>query len=554
MSVTTKDRGHQSRKRGEKVVKNPMLEILEEAKRDKESLTYSLIKKAFNADNPDLGTIYYIMASFLRRGRVIPYGPFNIMGTDGRNFYVGYMYKAVKREYGIRIVPFLWLHELMHIIHNHPTRMKLVEDQNLYNIIADLYVNTLLSNRFGKIPDEFVTLQSFIYHVIDVLGKKLSDNERRTLESLAKMVVKEEITVEDAYEVISKIKPVSNKFKMEFENSSFFGKDMANIPQEADSRDSKSSGNKKSQPETGKGNRGTSDKTGEEKGKRGETGNDNNVEGKKKSGGTGEKEPDTDKKRSTGAGAGNEEGELTDNKRAERLEEILKELKERVDEVMGEVKRSKGEFNAIMREFGKEAGNEAGVFGRIEYRELQGLRVSLEDSFLSDVGRVLREYEINYSRFSREAYWLPESRELYFNKIKVFLDTSGSIPYNVAVLFMNWVRKAMRKYGVEVELVTFAVGRLEKRKLTTESKLKYVPRGSGTVWDKTIAEEFIKAVREEVPVVIVLSDMLIEMKREAREAIKFYKRKGGKIICWTTHSNSSICNITHRFPKILLHR
>lgn len=562
MSLTQNRPSRKSRETGTKRETDTVLKtIIEEAERDKEAVTFSLIEKAINADNPDLRTSYYILASFLRKGKVVPYKDNKILGTDGKNFHVGYLYKLAKEQYGEDIVPFLWLHEVMHIIHVHPTRMKLVDDPELYNIIADLYVNTHLANLVGKIPKEFVRLDSFLLFIADVLKKQLTEKEVGVIRKLARDVVREKVTVEDAYNVISKIKPVRNTFKREFQKSSFFGKDMLN----QNERKSGSSSPKNRERKKGESTRSRGNEpreswgVGKKENKTGKGGNSSGGNGgmgkdeRKEGTGGGTLERADKRKDSSGEAGDGEERQLTDYEYARKIEGILRELRKRIGDVMREIKRSKGEFTVLSREFGKSIGDEKGVFGKVEYKELQKLRVSLEEAFISDIGRVIREYEVNFSRFSREAYWLPESKEKYMSKIKVFLDTSGSISYTEAVLFMNWVRQAMKKYGLEVDLIVFSVGKLEKTRLTTYTKLNYVPKGSGTVWDKSVADEFINAIREEVPAIIVLSDMYIEIKSVAREAIEMYKRKGGKIICWTTGGKSDICDIVHKFPK-MLHR
>jgi len=509
--------------------------FLREAIEDKETLAHVFSKKAFETKDAKLASFYYLVATFLRDKDVKPFG--SLMATDGENFYVGPAYVVAKQKYEKKIVPFLWLHEVMHIIHAHPERMKLVPDKELYNIVADLYINTLLENRVGKIPNDFVIFTSFIDFIVAERGKDLTPEEKRVLEEVAKLVFKEKITVEEAYAVIEQIPSAKEELKKRFEKSAFFGNDMRNKNESTE------------EGERGEGEKGGSKDKEQKPKEKGEDEKDGGGEGNEQK--TGEKISGSIRNGSNlGEKNENKSRKENNNSNADELEQTLKELKEKLDEIAEKTKKAMGEFNALRRINNTPPGTEEGVFGRAEYEEMQNLRVEVEKELLEEIGREVKEHEVNYSRFSKDAYWLPEDKEIFRNKIVVFLDTSGSVPEPIANLFMNWVNKAVKKYGIEADVVVFGVGVLEKQKdISSSRKLKNVALGGGTVWDKSVAEEIIKAKKSDVPLIVVLSDMQISLSDEALEAISLYKKHGGKVVCWTTFSSMDFCDKTHRFPR-----
>jgi predicted metal-dependent peptidase len=566
----------EKRKMGEKEESEAMPDFIREAIEDRDALAHILSKKALETRDEKKGAFYYLMASFLRNGEIRPFN--KLLATDGKNFYVGPLYPLAKKKYGEKIVPFLWMHEVMHIIHAHPSRMRIVPDPELYNIVADLYINNLLENRLEKIPDDFVTLSSFLKFIVDERGAELTKEEKKALLKLADLVVKEKITVEEAYAVIEKIEVAKREFKEKFRKSSFFGKDMGDEKQFVAGG---CPGGKTGTSEEGAGKRAggigkreASKGTKPSKGarKNADTQGAGGEESRKmdeSKGGAGAQEEEKRKKQGEGGGStepsekkGKEEEkerggegestEKTDKYEPERFGEELKKLRREINRLFDEVKRTIGEFNALRRVVGAPPGSEEGVFGRAEYRELNKLRVELEKEFLDEIGKEVAEYEANYSRFSDDAYWLPEDREIRKSKILVFLDTSGSIPEPIMNLFMNWVNKAVKKYNIEADVVVFAVGVLEKKKASTTRKLKNVAMGGGTRWDRSVAREIIRAKREEVPLMVVLSDFDIDVTREAWEAIRIFKKNGGKISCWSVDTSLPFCDKLHRFPRSIV--
>jgi len=387
--------------------------FLEEAVRDKEALAHVLTRRALEAGDGRLASFYYLAASFLRDGEVRPFG--RLMATDGKNFYVGPAYLLAKQKYGERVVPFLWLHEVLHIVHAHPRRMRLVPDRRLYNIVADLYVNTLLERRLGRIPGDFVTLPSFVKFVVSERGRELTPEERRALEDLARLVAEEKVTVEEAYAVIEKIPAARSALEERFKGSLFFGSDMGGEEELAGGGGGQEAGQGK-----GAGAGGGAGKAGEA-GAGGEKGGEGGGEEARGAGAGSTTSSDT------GSGTGTS-GEGGGAGGVEELERELRSLREHLDEVMEKARMAIGEFKALRGAVGGPPGTAEGVFARAEYEEIQRLRVELEEALLAEVGRVVREHEVDFSRFSREAYWLPEDRELFRSRIVVFLDTSGSIP------------------------------------------------------------------------------------------------------------------------------
>jgi len=45
--------------------------------------------------------------------------------------------------------------------------------------------------------------------------------------------------------------------------------------------------------------------------------------------------------------------------------------------------------------------------------------------------------------------------------------------------------------------------------------------------------------------------MMISVSREAMEAIRLYRRRGGRISCWTIGETLEFCDRTHRLPDLL---
>lgn len=499
--------------------KEKELDFLKEAVNDKEALAHLLSNKAINEKDKKMGEMYYLFAGFLRDGEIKPFK--GVIATDGKNFYVGPLYLDIKEKYGEKIVPFLWLHEVMHVVHAHPERMKLVLDTNLYNIVADLYVNEMLENRFGKIPDDFVTLSSFLNFIIKEKGRELKSKEKEAILKIIKMVPSEEITVEEAYSIIEKIPVVKTEFKRKFENSSFFGKDVKD--------------NQKKNKET-------------------------NFQGSKE-GNTDKKEggnqiEDKDRNQSINRKISIDENEIKE------IEKKLKEIRKDTDSIFEKIKRLLGEFNAFR--FNQESKEKierggrigkyyGGIYGVAEYKQLQNLRIELEKELEKEIGKIINEYETNFSRFSDDAYWLPEEKELYKSKVYVLIDVSPSISIKEVILFLNWLNQSLQKYKIDSDVIFFASGAIKIIRNVSYPIREAPLSHGGTFWDKSIGDEFKRALKEEVPIVFVLSDFNIHIYEEVERVINRYKSKGGKISCWSVEEEEGhFCDRVHHLPKLNL--
>jgi len=544
--------------------------LVDEAEKEKAALVHLLMDRALSTSDKRMGTFYYVVAAHLRRLPVEYGGPHTVIATDGERIYVGDLYPLVKKKYGTRIVPFMWLHEVMHVLHAHPARMRVVDDPKLYNIVADLYVNELLSNRVGPIPSEFVTLSSFIKFILDEVGSELDPESVKALKVLAVQVTREEVTVEQAYAVIARIPKARQAILDSFGSSRFFGSDLP-LPDAPVGGGGEDGGGGRDRPRPAvaepveedegvirdpgpAGGAGVpvpaqEDRTGEAgpgSGESGESGR-GKQSARGEDGAAGGEGQDGSRERGSGVGRGGD---------VEWLRRVLEEARRAVERVLSETRRAIGEYKGIRRhlrpedvEGGAPPGVGEGVYGAAEYEELQRLRIRLERLLLREVGRVVRGYEVNFARFDRDAYWLPEDREQYASKIKVFLDTSSSIPLASVKLFMHWVNEAVRKYGIEADVIVFADGVIGKEEV--DRRLEGVPLGGGTVWDETVAKEILEAAKEETPLAIVLSDFEIAVTREAEKAIEAFKRRGGKISCWSISGFAEWCDYKHRLPDLL---
>jgi len=456
-------------------------DVVSEAKRDKEAIVATLFRKSFDPAYAysGRGEMLYTLAAILNKMRVAP-GNAPILGVaeDGKTIHVGPKYRAFKKKYGPRVTMLAWMHEAMHVLYLHNVRMKFADDKTLYNILADLYVNEELRRIFGDLPSELVTLSTVLSFLEESLGTRLSEEERRLLNELAAKVVSREATVDQVYEVISRIKEASDMVKRMFANSMFYGRDVA--------------------PQGGGG-------------EGGEAGGDGGVHG---------------------------------------LERRIRELVERSREMLREVSGLRGAYRALA--YGRGAGAADGpreAVSTLVVNELRTLSVNLEQELMAEIGSAAREYAATFSRFSEDAYWLPAEEPEPRPRVYVLLDSSPSVGMEFKRLFLHWVHSAARKYRLEMTTVVFAVGVLGVYNGPPDE----IPEGSGTTWDYTVAETLRRAAREE-SIVVVLSDFAITVQPDALEALKEYKRRGGKLSCWTIGEGfgplASYCDFKHRVPAL----
>lgn len=464
--------------------------LLEEAEEDKAAVVAVLKRKAMTVGDEKVGEALYVMASILERLPIVVTLATPVMGTDGKHILVGPFYRKVKEKYGEGVVMFLFLHEVLHVIHAHHIRVTLVPNRELYNIVADLYVNTRLSKFIPRIPPTFVTLKSFV----GKLGRKipLTPKQRKVLEELAVDVAEGKVTAEQAYKVIEELQPVAEALEKWFSKSLFTGKDLS------------------------------------------------------------KRSPCKDDKRGGGV---------------EGVKRRLEQLRRHVNRMLREIERLRGEYQALRRAHSilaekqegrdktltqphKKVGTAAGVLGEEEYREMERLRVELERVLSGEVGRYVVRVRYNYSRLNEDTYWLPVEEVEKLPELFILVDVSRSISPAEREVFTSWLSAIARKYGVKPEFYEFSHGIVAKRKVERKS-VKFT-KGTGTVWEESVAELFDEARRKMVPLVIVLSDFYIEVTEAAQKAIQRYKRKGGKISCWSTEGNFlDFCDTRHRLPRLL---
>ncbi len=477
--------------------------VLREALLDKDAVTHVLSRLAVEYGNSGYSKragFYYLISSVLRDIE-LEYDdkPTNVMSTDGKKIYVGPLYLKVKEVYGSKVVPALFAHEVMHIVHGHYPRMKLVRNPKLYNIVADLYINEILAKYGLKLDEDFVTFTSFI-KFLEESSIRVKPEHREKLLELAKQVVREEITVERLLSIIEHMEDVSGALNNRFKKSVFFGSDLPN-KQEA-SKNERTQNNKQVGKHTVAQNK------------------DRGV-----------------------LYVGDTDDTLNEwKRRVEEAREQVKDIMERIHKVMGEM-------SAVRRGGGFGVGLEE-VFDTAEIRELKKLAVDIERELEAVLSRAVEDYYYTYSRFSEEAYWLPYEEEEAKPKVHVLLDVSGSIPERTLFLFLSWIHSATTKYGIKAHVYPFAVDIKDKFEITSTRIPKRVVVGGGTVWDNKTANLFKELSKEAGKnLVVVLSDFYISINPKTSRAIDEFRYKGGIISCVTsTKLAPNWCTFVHFLP------
>jgi len=515
-------------------------EVVEEASierrvlRMKAGLEYVLHRLAFKVEDDRCGMLYYLLASTLADLEVkYKPEPGLVAETDGKTIFVGPLFEKVWEKYGDRVATAILLHEALHCIYAHPARIKLASDPELYNIVADLFVNSVLRKRFKiPLPGSFVTLESFVAHVQSVLGDRLTNEQRMALDKLARMIVDERVSVDKAYKVLLSIPPATKYAKEFFCRRAFMGKDLGStggegvtgggqVPATSGRRDA---GKRPAGPHQGQGR--------------------------------------------AGHGAGdNTVWESLDDvvREGEEILRKLREAREAIERVLEKAYTALGEYQAIKyggapyrraEVLGAPPGDLPGVFGYAEYEDMDVLTIKLEEEFLRDVGTVLGKRRITFAQYDGKVYWLPARLPYPAKGMMVLLDTSGSIPRKTAKMFTALVVKAVRAYNVVADTVVYAVGALAEieitptvaRSVSLRRRLR-IPLGGGTIWEKSIADRIRNAMRRGIRLLVVLSDFKIRVEPEVERELQWFKKAGGRVSCWSvTSAFLDICDFRHKLP------
>jgi len=476
----------------------------------KETLVHVLREKALS--KIDLGdkqrAFLYLLTSILSKLDVKYVDSNIIMATDGDNIIVGNLYASLKS----RVSPELWkklrialiIHEALHVVYAHTSRIKLVDDPLLYNIVSDLLVNTIIEQKLRfPMPKDFVTLSSLPDFIEKKLGKKI---DKRLVQDIAEKYLRGELSTEDVYRIFEKNDVLRESVKELFSKSPFFGGDISD-----------------------------------------EAGNPVSKAG----GGQGEKQE------KFGAGGKSQENEREEKlgeaaNKGEEIEKKLKEVRDEIGRILEEIRRAMGEFRALDEAtHGKKrtAGTVPGVIGEEEYRRMKLYTIPIEMQFLREVADTVSDYETTFARFDDDAYWLPAEEEVRRSKVLLFLDSSPSIASQELQLFMNFVRKAMELYDIEYIVSVFSVDEIQHFILTLDNfdEAKYrVMRGEGTVWDYRVAERIREATKEGVGLIQILSDFAINVTPYVYSEIRRFKAAGGKISCYSvTGEFLDFCDFKH---------
>jgi len=235
----------------------------------------------------------------------------------------------------------------------------------------------------------------------------------------------------------------------------------------------------------------------------------------------------------------------------EELKKKLRRLQDRLQDRLKELQEAKGQFDAVRRLEGvRYKGRVSGIFGYLEALQVRLLVMDIERDLEAAISRAVREYYVNYTKSSEDGYWLPGEEEEFKPTLYLFLDVSGSIPAMTARLFAKAAIEIARRYRAQVKIIPFEYDVIEEGETEVEGweDRVRIPKGSGTMLGRLAAKKLTEAAREEVPLVIVLSDFYIGYTPEFYEAMKAYKNSMGKVFCYTVSSVSEwYCDRTRRF-------
>ena len=478
--------------------------ILEEVNSFKNVLSKIMLDKSLSIRDEKKGLFYYLVSRKLGDIKTEFLNMQNlILSTDGKKLYVGPLYEKLKETYlkkgkekeWNKLKVALILHEILHVLHGHAERAKLASDRELYNIVADLFVNTEIERKLNvKIPNTFVTLDSFLEFILKKMGGILTPSQQDAIKQLGRLEVGGELSVEQVYNTLLNLgKEAVSKIKKQYGRGNFFGHDLS----------------------------------------------------------TGKKEK--------GEGGGEQENHASKGKGERDTTRELREIRGHLSRIVDEFYRAKGEYEAIKREWmktrgAKGAGETRGVIGEAEYTQIQTLTIPIDILFLREVGDTVSDTKVTFSQYDDDAYWLPEITEEKRHKVLALLDASPSIGLQEVKLFMALVKKAMTVYDIEYGLSVFGAGELKYMRLDPENfseKDFRIPLGAGTTWDKSIAERIRAAMKEGVRLIQVLSDFAILYHGEALKAIEEFKRMGGRIACYsTTGTFGDFCDTKVKIPEI----
>lgn len=497
--------------------------VVEDVEKFKVALSHVLLKKAIEAEDSNTGAFLYLLSKILSELKVVESHAVEVMGVSGDTLCVGPLYSRLiestmrkKPEDVVKLKTFLLLHEALHRVFGHDVRITMAGDKALYNILADLYVNTILEHQLGISGLEgFVTLRNLVDFITTHFGTQLSEEQVSAVRLLASYEVENKLSVEQVYNVLVLLpKNVVESVKSKFGAGKFYGKDLM-----ADKEDATEKG-----------------------------------------------EPAGAGERSEGEGGSLEEprkikiSEAAENGKmlAETLDHVSGELKkaiQRIERAIGEYQALKRLYEGIIQKGdGSAAGTGKGIARYQEYKQMYSLLLPVHHLFMLDVGETLSEPKTTFERFDDEAYWLPAREVERRRAVLALVDASPSVPDEHLNLFLSCIVNTVHTFDLEYRLAVFGTGVLDEKVVTTENinaEITRVPRGQGTVWDETVARCIRDAVMRGIRLIQVLSDFWINVTDEARQAIMEFKSSGGKISCYSSSGDFLyFCDNTYTLPVL----
>jgi len=495
----------------------------QEVKSVKETLSYVLREKALSPNiDSDKSGFMYLVASILDKMEVKSINIDIILGTTGDTLYVGTLFKKFKEKF----TPEQWrklliamiVHEALHVMYGHEKRMMLVDDPKLYNIVADLLVNTVIERKLGiKLPNELVTLESLPDFIKERTGK---DIDEKLVLDIADKYISGKLSTEDVYRIFED-PALRNTLTESFSKSRFLGNDMTFNKQQSQTPKDKEEAQEKTEQQKPQQNTKTqhSKEPGtsisqEALGEQTEQNKDQQVE----------------QTREIKIKEASELGEEIE-KKLEQIQKELEELKETLRKIIGQYEALKSQY---LKNRG--IGTLEGIYGEQEYRKIRQLTIKLKEKFLNEIGESISDYETTFIRYSDDAYWLPDEEEIHTPRVLLLIDSSPSIKEKELNLFMHFVVSAINTFNIEYMVSVFSVDEIQYLELSkdnlNESRLKLY-RGGGTVWGNKIAERIRTARLNDVKLIQILSDFEVAISKNVIREIEKFKSTGGKISCYS---------------------
>lgn len=206
---------------------------VEEVEKYRRGLSQLLLIKSLEVGG-SRGQLLYLLSRVISGFTVVHSGETTIMGVSGDVLVVGPLYEkfieSVRRkrpgDVG-KVISFLLLHEALHRLLGHDVRIKLAGDRELYNIVSDLYVNTVIERVFNLKFEGVVTLDTLADFVVHHFRASLTPEQIRAVRELGVYEVENRISVEQAYNVLSMLpREVVESIKKKFGSGNFYGKDI----------------------------------------------------------------------------------------------------------------------------------------------------------------------------------------------------------------------------------------------------------------------------------------------------------------------------------------